>query len=60
MAICFTSTSLPEGKVNSRLNLCAMVRPDIRPLYLLLVELETYLVAVEINVVSDLEGSANP
>ena len=60
MAVCFTCTSLPEGKVKSRLNLCVMVKPDIRSLYLLLVELETNLIAIEINVISDLEGSANP
>jgi hypothetical protein len=34
-------------------------RPDIRPLYLLFVELETDLVTIEIYVVSDLESPPN-
>ena len=34
-------------------------RPDIRPLYLLFVELETDLVTIEIYVVSDLESPLN-
>ena len=59
MAICLTSTSLPEGRVKSRLNICEMVRPDIRPLYLLLVELETDFVAIKVNVVGDLESPPN-
>ena len=45
--------------VKSRLNICETVRPDIRPLYLLFVELETDFVAIEINVVGYLERSAN-
>ena len=34
-------------------------RPDIRPLYLLFVELENDLVTIEIYVVSDLESPPN-
>ena len=43
----------PEGGVSKQ------KRADIRPLYLLFVELETDLVTIEIYVVSDLESPPN-
>ena len=54
-----TALEVPHPHAVPRVGSLNKRRPDIRPLYLLFVELETDLVTIEIYVVSDLESPLN-